>query len=292
MTIHSKTFVVGTPRSGTTLMQSILAAHPDVFATRETHWMVKVRRPSSPVWLLDYLRLSPSRVRGALQYLHEQCPELYQQYVTHPMPCRRLPEAARVLDTLFSAAARAQHKTAWVEKSPEHVGYAAVLERALPDARFVHTIRDPRDNIASLYDAGQKYAERWKGRQTLEQCIQTWKSYLQKSRECLDRDPQRHLFVVYDRMIGTPEEQTQQLMDFARLKEVSVDLTTLDSGSASLTGAAEGWKREQAPGIQDTRLVKFNQLFDEAQKEQIEAETMEFYHDTINQIRIRQQPHV
>ena len=287
MNVTSKTFVVGTPRSGTTLVQSILAAHPRVFATRETHWMVRVRRTSSPVWLLDYLRLSPARVRGAVQYLHEHCPELYQQYVAHPLPCRRLSEAPGVLDTLLSAAARAQQKTAWVEKSPEHGGYVPILERALPDVRFVHTIRDPRDNVASLYDAGQKYAERWQGRQTLEQCIRTWKNYLQKSRDCLDRDPRRHRFVVYEHLIEAPEAQTQRLMDFAGLPATSVDLTTLNSGSTSLTGAAEGWKREQAPGIQDTRLVKYNQLFDEAQKRQIEEETGNLYRQMVTNIAAR-----
>ena len=285
MTVTSKTFVVGTPRSGTTLMQSVLAAHPSVFATRETHWMVKVRRPSSPAWLLDYLWLDPKRVQGALAYLKEHCPKVYDQYEAQPVPCRHLAEAARALDTLFTRAAQAQQKTAWVEKSPEHGGYAPVLERALPDIRFVHTIRDPRDNVASLYDAGQRYAERWPGRQTLAACIQTYKNYLEKSRACLRRDPQRHLFVVYERMIEEPEAQTQRLMDFAGLRAVSLDLANLDSGSASLTGAAEGWKREQAPGIQDTRLVKYNRLFDKAQQQQVEDETMELYEQTVADIK-------
>ena len=286
-TISSKIFVVGTPRSGTTLIQSVLAAHPDVFATRETHWMVRVRRPSSPVWLLDYLRLNSSRVQGALAYLSEHCPALHQQYVERPIPCRRLSEAPRVLEALFSAAARAQGQTAWVEKSPEHVGYVGVIERALPEARFVHTIRDPRDNVASLYDAGRKYPERWPRRQTLEQCIQTWKSYLQKSRECLNRDPHRHRFVVYERMIKAPEEQTRALMDFVGLKETSLNLSVLDSGSASLTGAAEEWKREQAPGIQDTRLVKYHQLFDRAQRRQIEEQTQELHQQMVKAIDAR-----
>ena len=287
--INSKVLVVGVPRSGTTLVQSILASHPSVYATRETHLMVNVRRPPTPLrtWALDHLWLSPKRVRSALEYLREQCPDLYQAYQDQHPRCRTLADAARLLDTLFSAAARKQQKTAWVEKSPEHGGYVSVIERAIPDARFVHTIRDPRDNVASLYDAGQKYAERWRRRQTLEQCIQTYKSYLQKSRECLDRDPQRHLFMVYEKLIEAPEEQTQVLMDFARLEKGQVDLSTLDSGRASLTGAAEGWKREQAPGIQDTRLVKYNQLFDKAQQRQIDQETSELYRQMVENIAVR-----
>ena len=279
--VTSKVFVVGVPRSGTTLVQSILASHPEVYATRETHWMANVRRPPSRTWVLDHLLLSPARVRGAVAYLQEQCPDLYQEYATRRPACRTLAGAARALDQLFTAAAQSQDKAAWVEKSPEHVGYAILLEKALPEAVFVHTLRDPRDNVASLYDAGQKYAESWQGRQTLESCISTYRSYLEKSRECLDRDPQRHFFAVYEDIIEQPEAQTRALWAFAGLPAARLDVTTLDSGSAALSGDEEGWKKERGPGIQDTRLVKYNRLFDEAQKQQIEEQTMDLYQEMV-----------
>ena len=280
-TIDSKVFVVGVPRSGTTLVQSLLAAHPSVYATRETHLMANVRRPPSRIWLLDHLWLSRKRVREAIAYLQQQCPDLYQQYVTDRPACRTLAGAARLLDYLFSAVAQAEQKTAWVEKSPEHVGYVPVLEKAIPDALFVHTIRDPRDNVASLYDAGQKYAESWKDRQTLEQCIRTYQNYLKKSQECFSRNPQRHFFVVYEDLIEQPEAQTNAMQAFARLASVNLDLATLDSGSAMLSGEAEAWKKEQGPGIRDTRLVKYNRLFDEAQKRQVEEQTMELHQQLV-----------
>ena len=281
--IDSKVFVVGVPRSGTTLVQSILASHPGVFATRETHWMVNVRRPPSRTWALDHLLLRPSRVRGAVAYLQEQCPDLYQEYIARRPACRTLTQAARVLDTLFSAVAQAQEKTAWVEKSPEHAGYAILLEKAISDAVFVHTIRDPRDNVASLYDAGQKYSESWQGRQTMEACIRTYRGYLEKSRECLTRDPQRHHFIVYDNIIEQPEAQTQALWAFTGLPQQQLNLAALDSGSTALSGDEEGWKKERGPGIQDTRLVKYNRLFDDRQKQQIEEQTMELYQGIVAQ---------
>ena len=288
--IESKVFVVGVPRSGTTLVQSLLASHPSVYATRETHLMVNVRRPPTPLrtWLLDYVWLNQQRVQSALEYLREQCPELYRAYETQQPSFRSLAGAARALDTLFSTAALAQQKTAWVEKSPEHGGYVPVLEKSIPEAVFVHTIRDPRDNVASLYDAGQKYAHRWKNRQSLEQCIGTYRSYLEKSQACLSRDPQRHYFVVYEDLIEQPEAQTEALLSFTGLKKASVDLATLNSGAATLSDATEGWKKEQGPGIQDTRLVKYSQLFDEEQKQQIEAATSKLHQQLVTAIRTRQ----
>ena len=290
--IESKVFVVGVPRSGTTLVQSLLASHPSVYATRETHLMVNVRRPLTPLrtWVLDYVWLSQQRVQGALEYLREQCPDLYRTYEAQRPPFRSLAGAARGLDTLFSETTLAQQKTAWVEKSPEHGGYVAVLEKAIPEAKFVHTIRDPRDNVASLYDAGQRYADRWKNRQSLEQCIDTYRNYLGKSQACLSRDSQRHYFVGYEDLIEQPEAQTEALLDFVELKKVPVDMATLNSGSAALSDHTEGWKKEQGPGIQDTRLVKYNQLFDEAQKRQIEEETADLHQQFVATVRARSSP--
>lgn len=281
----SKVFVVGVPRSGTTLVQSILAAHPQVYATRETHWMVNLRR-THPRWrALDYLWLHPRHRRDALAYLADRCPDLYRQYIAPPrLPCRTLAEAARLLDRLFSAVARAQGKRAWVEKSPEHVGYVRLLEKEVPEAVFVHTIRDPRDNIASLYDAGQKYAQSWQGRQTLEQCIRTYRNYLEKSAECLERDPARHRFVVYERIIEQPRAQMEALYAHAHLTDVAPDPAAINSGSATLTGDNEPWKKEQGPGIQDTRLVKYHRLFDAAQQQLIEEQTATLHRQVVAQI--------
>ena len=285
--IQSKTFVVGVPRSGTTLVQTILAAHPNVYATRETHLMVNSRRPPSFRWYLDYVWLSRERVRGAVAHLKADCPDLYEQYVALQPRSTTVLGAARMIDTLFSAAAQARQQTAWVEKSPEHVGYVPVLERAVPDAHFVHTIRDPRDNVASLYDAGQKYADRWQGRQTLDQCIRTYLRYLQKSEACLSRDPQRHHFVIYENIIEQPEAQTTALLNFVGLKRVNLDLATIDSGNAALSRDTEEWKKERGPGIQDTRLVKYHKLFDAAQQRQVEEQTMEQYENIVAQAAAR-----
>ena len=152
---------------------------------------------------------------------------------------------------------------------------------------FVHTIRDPRDNVASLYDAGQKYADRWQGRQTLDQCIQTYLQYLQKSEACLERDPQRHHFVVYENIIEHPEAQTGALLNFAGLKQINLDLATIDSGSAALSRDTEGWKKERGPGIQDTRLIKYQKLFDAAQQRQVEEQTMDRYEKIVTQTAVR-----
>lgn len=279
-----KVFVVGVPRSGTTLVQSILAAHPQVYATRETHLMAKLRR-SHPRWrALDYLWLHPDRRRDALDYLADRCPDLYRQYTAARPPCRTLGEAARLLDRLFSAVAHTQGKRAWVEKSPEHVGYVRLLEKEVPGAIFVHTIRDPRDNIASLYDAGQKYASSWRGRQTLEQCIRTYRNYLEKSTECLERDPVLHRFVVYERIIEQPRVQMEALYAHVRLPSEAPDPAAINSGSTTLTGDNEPWKKEQGPGIQDTRLVKYHRLFDATQQQMIEEQTSALHRQVIDRI--------
>lgn len=47
---------------------------------------------------------------------------------------------------------------AWLEKSPSHLYYLDYIEGTVPGALFVHILRDGVDTVASLQDAGRKYA--------------------------------------------------------------------------------------------------------------------------------------
>ncbi len=277
-----KIFVVGAPRSGTTLTQSILAAHPLVYSTRETHLIVNMRRNGSKFKFLDHIRLDPNRVQQAIEYLRDRCPERHQQFQIQQPYCRRLSDSIRLLNQLYTAAAQARNKIYWVEKSPEHVGYIYPISRHIESPIFIHTIRDPRDNIASLYDVGQTYPKSWKNRQTLQRCIDTYQLYLSKSMPHLNRE--HHFFLVYDHLIENPEQQIRSLLSFTGLDDFFPDIHQIDSGNHTISGKDEFWKKEHRAGIQDTRLLKYHRLFNKKQKEQIEDQTSRIYQQIITKL--------
>jgi hypothetical protein len=127
-TSASKTiFVLGSPRSGTTLVQSVLAAHSRLFSI------------PGETGLFSYQNIFGRRHFG-LSWSENQA--LFR-------------ESRDVIDFFDRAVelleSRSEGRT-FVEKTPQHVLRLGFLSRRFPQARFVHVVRDGRDCFASARD--------------------------------------------------------------------------------------------------------------------------------------------
>lgn len=148
-------FITGVPRSGTTLLQLILATHPGLFSLPETHLFTYVfrRLPKTAE-----TRLDAAMAKRILTLLAEkpgiEVREGREAFLAHAASGPRLPEA---LDALIRIIAdeRGGQAEAWIEKTPRHLFHSATLEALFPQARFIHIVRDPRctaSSIAHRYD--------------------------------------------------------------------------------------------------------------------------------------------
>jgi len=129
-------FIVGMPRSGSTLVEQILASHPAVFGAGE---------------LMDFARLV-ARFGGPGGVLYpEIVPALSDEQL------RQLGTGYR--KAIGAAAPRAKRIT---DKMPVNFLYAGLIHLALPNARIIHTRRDPLDTCFScffnLFGGDQPYA--------------------------------------------------------------------------------------------------------------------------------------
>jgi tetratricopeptide (TPR) repeat protein len=132
------TFVIGMPRSGTTLVEQILASHPRVFGAGE---------------LTDFhdavMRLA---ARGAL-------PQSYPEMVSGLTGSRLFELGADYLARIRGMAPIADRVT---DKLPGNFAAAGLIHLALPNARLIHIRRDPIDTCLScfstLFAADHPYA--------------------------------------------------------------------------------------------------------------------------------------
>jgi tetratricopeptide (TPR) repeat protein len=114
-------FILGMPRSGTTLVEQILASHPGVFGAGE-------RRE-----FLDALpRYLPGFPRPTMADMGHAMRDLGADYVARLTAIA--PTAARITD-----------------KRPSNFRFAGLIHLALPNARIIHTRRDPLDTCISIF---------------------------------------------------------------------------------------------------------------------------------------------
>ena len=140
-------FVVGMNRSGTTLLRMMLDAHPELVIPPETHFvpdLIKAtrKRGAKPADALEAMRSHREwqdfgfSDAEALAWL-EALPKL------EPGPAVR---------AFYEAYAARAGKPRWGEKTPRYVLKMPLIARHLPEARFVHVIRDGRDVALSVLD--------------------------------------------------------------------------------------------------------------------------------------------
>ncbi|MES0827984.1 tetratricopeptide repeat-containing sulfotransferase family protein [Ruegeria sp. SCP11] len=118
-------FVVGMPRSGTTLTEAILASHPEVFGAGELSYMHKL--------FADQLRGGNKKTGSLIASLSDQ--DL----------AKRAREYVRQLDT------HAPGFSHIVDKMPANFLLVGLIHAVMPNARIVHIARNPLDTCLSCF---------------------------------------------------------------------------------------------------------------------------------------------
>jgi hypothetical protein len=137
-------FIVGCPRSGTSWLQLLLAQHPTVATTQETHLFNHYLRPLGQGW--ERLKSWPSAIGMRVMFTDDEFYALCGGF------------ARSVLQRIADGNPTA---TVVLEKTPDHVRMAPFILRLLPDAYFIHLIRDPRSVVSSLRAAAQTWGTPW-----------------------------------------------------------------------------------------------------------------------------------
>ncbi|MDB5173760.1 MAG: uncharacterized protein JWN51_2533 [Phycisphaerales bacterium] len=124
-------FILGMPRSGTSLVEQILASHPDVFGGGELDLLLRAVRSV----------VAMNRAKGAV----------YPESLDFISVADADRLAAGYLDGIASLNADARYVT---DKMPMNFQFLGLAEVLLPDCRVIHCVRDPRDTCLSCYLTG------------------------------------------------------------------------------------------------------------------------------------------
>lgn len=184
-------FIVGMPRSGTTLVEQIAASHPSVFGAGE----------------IDAVRLIAVGL-GEATGVSEPFPESVTALETATAN-----ELSRPLLERLVTARRGAHRV--IDKTPENFLYLGLIALLFPKARIIHCRRDARDVCLSCYFTDFAGPRVWAtelddlGRyhRACESLMDHWHKVL----------PLPILEVEYEALVGGLEEESRRVIDFLGL---------------------------------------------------------------------------
>ena len=250
-------FLVGCPRSGTTLLQSMIASHSNVVSFPETHLFSKTI-PINKIgrWFKIYGKGSSNQLLKLMEGL-----ELSKEQICLPsstiLKSREWSSyLLKNIDQLASYHAQ-QGESYWLEKTPRHLRYIDLIANTDPDAKFIHIIRRGENVAASMYFATNNYPEQWGGPRSIKKCVYWWNRSIKNARPYLGQ--KNHIFISYEQMLEQPELVMKKFCDQVHLSHQTAMHNSFYKTAPSLIGNEEKWKeRNTSSDISNSK--KFDQL--------------------------------
>jgi len=207
-------FIIGSGRSGNTLLRRILNNHSELFIPPETYVLGRSIRQA-----LHYPQMSwpdlAELVYGNFQFHQEfetfgmrSLEELYRTALSTPKGERSV---AYLLNAFYDRY-REEHGISsgrWGDKTPQNTFALNELCAVFPDAKFIHIVRNPYDAAASYVKAGlyADYAEAaWRWRKSVENAVRFAERY-----------PHACMEVAYSELVSDPEVVTKRICDFLEM---------------------------------------------------------------------------
>jgi hypothetical protein len=233
-------FVIGTGRSGTTLLRLMLCAHPRIYITHEASFYMweHMRRKTAPAAILDYFFQTPS----------------FRWLRLDPAPIRAQLPAALVREDLpaaYAAVMRAKaaqyNRPRFGDKTPLHSAYLRHIFRDYPDAKVVHIVRDPRATALSLSKMPWSCASVWANAKFCDvesRQVERYKDRVLRIRlEDLLASPRDTMGKVLD-YVGEPWDDA--VLDHAKHAPDKADMPPLpwfESATAPRGGESKQWEK-------------------------------------------------
>jgi LPS sulfotransferase NodH len=197
-------FIAGCPRSGTTWLQRLLAAHPQIQTGQESRLFEYIGSQFQH-WRQDMASAKPSNRGGtglACYMREEEFLAIQKKYVSS------------ILGLMLRGLAPGQ---IFLEKTPSNARYVPEIAALLPAAKLIHLIRDPRDVTASLLAAARSWGRPWAA-SDVKGAVETWRMHVCAAQAAGAKlPPGQYLEIHYEDLFADTAGTLCRIADFVQL---------------------------------------------------------------------------
>ncbi|GGN66314.1 sulfotransferase [Actinoplanes lobatus] len=200
-------FVVGCPRSGTTMLQLMLHAHPRIALPPESRFLLPAYHRRHEFGDLG----EPARRRALAEFItgtsHFGDLGLDRQATVEAIVAAP-PTLGSALGTVFKLYAERFGKPRWGDKRPLYLRHLPAIRRLFPDAQIINIVRDGRDCVASLKETP------W-GPRDVDELIDIWARSADSSLRAARAYPAGVYHQLrYEDLVADPEPHLRAICDF------------------------------------------------------------------------------
>jgi len=241
-------FIIGCPRSGTTLLANMLNRHSQIASGTETHFFDFVSRRNynwKEFTLTSFTQLlAESRIQDFIQAAGISKEKLIKNYKQDPQSKYQSTleidqfYKKEVFDILMNSFLDSRSKTRLCENTPQHLYYVEEILTLYPQAKFIHLIRDGRDTTRSLMQMP------WRPNGLLNNA-RFWVQNLKEASKVINKlGTDSILEIRYEELVLKPEDSLKQICDFLE-EQYQPDLLDNSKDQATIYSTWESsWKQK------------------------------------------------
>src|SRR5436305_12374753 len=214
--VNRPIFVVGSPRSGTSILTWCLGQHPNIFAVPESNWMGDFVVNTAVVYQVGAARGHLS-ILSAMDISRDELLANFGRTIddlilSHRLDLEKTRTAIPSLPA-FMSRSLPEARPRWVDGTPEYSLHIYALKKLFPEAVFIHVLRDVRDVVRSMLNL-----HRLTGVQLVANDEDAYSYWLRTVKACIQAERAYGLNAVrrlpYNALIDHPEFAIRSMLDF------------------------------------------------------------------------------
>ena len=244
-------FIVGSSRSGTTLLAAMLNAHPNIACGPESQLLKKLKPqtlknilndpswPSKAVRALSEIEIAKTPIISAFDITPKELEQCLSE---------RPAEISSLFEAIAGVYAKKRGKPRWAEKTPRHLLYLPTIRKAFPNAQIIRIVRDPRDSALSMRKLP------WSSNEYLPN-LYLWCEWYEASDDFFKHD-KHSTTISYEALVESPEENMRALCTFIG-EEFAPSMLNTTTSADSVRTSNETWKQQVSGPLDIGRLYRW-----------------------------------